>query len=158
MSTEGKEASLEDSAKETLLHIKKVNEFIIKFAQILLERGTVHDNSKLDPPEKELFDRYTHRLRDAIYGSEQYNNFLSELKPALIHHYQNNSHHPEHYENGIDGMDLFDLVEMFLDWMAAGKRNKDGSILNSIEYGKTRFNMSDQLVNIFINTANNFKP
>jgi hypothetical protein len=74
------------------------------------------------------------------------------LKPALDHHYANNSHHPQFYKNGIDGMNLLDLVEMFFDWKAATERTKDGDIRKSIEINSTRFNISPQLVSIFVNT------
>lgn len=42
---------------------------------------------------------------------------------------------------------------MFFDWKAAGERHKDGNILKSIEINKDRFGMSEQLVDIFKNTA-----
>jgi hypothetical protein len=67
--------------------------------------------------------------------------------------YQKNSHHPEHYENGVNGFDLFDLMEMFFDWKAAGERHADGNIYKSIEINKDRFKLSEQTVNIFTNTA-----
>jgi hypothetical protein len=75
------------------------------------------------------------------------------LEVALNHHYANNSHHPQHYENGINGFDLFDLMEMFFDWKAATERTKDGNIYSSIEYNKTRFEISEQICQIFKNTA-----
>lgn len=33
----------------------------------------------------------------------------------LDHHYQNNDHHPEHFELGINGMNLLQLLEMLAD-------------------------------------------
>ena len=145
-----------DSTSDTLKHIKRVNELLGIVAIEMIRRGNVHDNSKLASPEKELFDQETPLLKDLKFGSDDYKASLERLKPALDHHYANNSHHPQHYDNGIDGMDLFDIMEMFVDWKAAGERNKDGNILKSIEYNKTRFNMSDQLVNIFTNTAERY--
>lgn len=143
-----------DSTADTLIHIRQVQENLNKFAIALIKRGQIHDNSKLESPEKEMFDETTQRLKTAEYGSEEYKGFLKELKPALDHHYTNNSHHPEHYSNGIDGMSLQDLVEMYCDWKAAVKRTKDGDLLKSIEINSTRFNMSEQLVSIFKNTYN----
>lgn len=142
-----------DSSVDTLKHIKRVNELLIKFSSQLLERAMVHDESKLEPEEKELFDEYTPKLKDATYGSDEYKQFLIHLQPALQHHYKMNSHHPEHYPNGIDGMSLFDLVEMFCDWKAATERTRGGDISKSIEINKSRFSMSDQLVSIFKNTV-----
>lgn len=51
-------------------------------------------------------------------------------------------------------MNLMQLVEMWLDWCAACKRNKDGNILKSLEINKDRFKLSNQLYRILCNTAN----
>jgi len=145
-----------DSTADTLLHIKRVNELLIFAALELLKRAQVHDKSKLESPEKELFDELTPILKDLTFGSNEYQESLDRLKPALDHHYANNSHHPQYYENGIDGMDLFDILEMYIDWVAAGERTKGGNIRASIEINKHRFKMSDQLINIFRNTSNRY--
>ena len=142
-----------DSQAETLLHIKRVSQLLNEAAVKLIERGNVHDNSKLEEPEKSDFDRFTPILKTLTFGSEEYKNSLKELEVALNHHYANNSHHPQHYENGINGFDLFDLMEMFFDWKAATERTKDGNIYSSIEYNKTRFEISEQICQIFKNTA-----
>lgn len=149
-----------DSTADTLLHIKRVNELLLRFTVDLLYAAARHDDSKLKFPEKELFDKYTPLLKTLEYGSDAYKDSLEKLKPALEHHYKYNSHHPEYYKNGIDGMNLFDVVEMFMDWKAATERTKGGNLLKSIEINKTRFNMSEQLVSIFKNTydAMNFDP
>ena len=144
-----------NSESDTLKHIKRVSELLSMAVSELLRRGSVHDSSKLESPEKDFFDKYTPLLAASEYGSEEYKQMLKELKPGLKHHYEHNSHHPEHYKNGIDGMDLFDLIEMFFDWKAASERHNTGNIYKSIEHNKGRFSMSDQLVNIFINTSKN---
>ena len=142
-----------DSKADTLLHIKRVAELMTNASCELIKRANVHDNSKLESPEKEFFDEFTPKLKDSTYGSEEYKGFLSQLKVGLDHHYKNNSHHPEHYENGVNGFDLFDLMEMFFDWKAAGERHADGNIYKSIEINKNRLKLSEQAVDIFTNTA-----
>ena len=142
-----------DSKADTLLHIKRVAELMTNASSELIRRANIHDNSKLESPEKELFDEFTPKLKGCTYGSDEYKEYLKELKVALDHHYQNNSHHPEHYENGVNGFDLFDLMEMFFDWKAAGERHADGNIYKSIEINKDRFKLSEQTVDIFTNTA-----
>ncbi len=190
-----------DSKADTLLHIKRVAQLLTEAASELIKRANVHDDSKLESPEKELFDEFTPLLINSSYMDPLYNSFRESLKVALDHHYANNTHHPEHYDSwhcaicgqdrkesetwlstvteppvrfclpcsgghaiyetgfmpedfrpGINGMDLFDVLEMFFDWKAAGERH-NGNIYDSIEKNKDRFQMSDQLVSIFQNTA-----
>lgn len=142
-----------DSSIETLLHIKRVNHLLCLFAKKLIDRGMVHDNSKLVEPEKSAFDALTPELKGTTYGSPEYEESLKKLNVTLSHHYANNSHHPQHYPNGVNGMNLIDLVEMFLDWKAASERHSDGNIRRSIIINKERFELSDQLAEIFENTA-----
>lgn len=141
-----------DSTADTLKHIKKVNEFLIDFSVELLNRAKVHDDSKLESPEKELFDEFTPILEKVEYGSPEYKKSLEDLKPALDHHYEVNSHHPQHYHNGIDDMTLHDVVEMYCDWRAAVLRTKNGDMNKSIDINTERFKMSPQLAQIFKNT------
>ena len=46
-----------DSTAETLKHIKSVSDKLSIMAASLLHRAQVHDQSKLESPEKELFDK-----------------------------------------------------------------------------------------------------
>ena len=138
---------------ETIKHIEKVREVIRVFVNKLITRAVDHDKLKLESPEVEIFAEYTPKLADTTYGSEEYMQFLEEMKPALQHHYANYRHHPEHFEKGINDMNLIDLIEMFCDWMASSTRHNDGNLLKSIDVNATRFNMASQLKQIFINTA-----
>lgn len=144
-----------DSRGDTIEHKQRVKDLLDYCAEELERRGDVHDDSKLEEPEKSLFDEYTPKLAACTYGSAQYHAYFEGLKTALDHHYRHNSHHPEHYENGINGMDLFDLIEMFMDWKAASERHDDGDIYVSIEKNAKRFGISGQLVQILYNTVNN---
>ena len=141
-----------DSTAETLKHIRWVNRFLIDFSTELLKRAQEHDQSKLESPEKDLFDEMTPILEKVEYNSPEYKESLERLKPALDHHYLVNSHHPQHYPNGVDDMTLHDLVEMYCDWRAAVLRTKNGDINKSIDINGDRFKMSPQLVQIFKNT------
>lgn len=147
--------SMYDSTHDTELHIKQVRDLLYQSIMTIEERARNHDASKLKSPEKEMFDEYTEKLRGLTYGSDEYKATLKEMGVALAHHYENNSHHPEHYENGIDDMDLFDVLEMLCDWVAATRRHADGSVRDSLVINKTRFNISDQLYKIICNTAFN---
>ena len=145
-----------DSEAETRKHIARVNELLLLSVVELTKRAVVHDASKLTDAEKPFFDEETPKLKTLKFGSEDYYASLARLKPALDHHYSQNSHHPQFYENGIDGMDLFDLVEMLCDWKAAGERDAGGNILDSIEKNTYRFSITPQLATIFKNHAERY--
>ena len=138
---------------ETRKHILNVIKYIHIITGYLHERSVNHDKTKLESPEVELFTKTTEQLAGCTYGSEEYKQFLNDLKPALDHHYACNSHHPEHHVKGIDDMNLIDILEMVCDWKAATLRHNDGNLLKSIEHNSKRFNISPQLTNILNNTA-----
>jgi len=142
-----------DWKKETKKHIKRVKELLGGVEAELCLKGNSHDASKLKEPEAPVFAEYTSKLKDSTYNSPEYKQFLSEMKPALDHHYVNNPHHPEHFKNGIKGMSLIDLTEMLCDWKAASERHNDGSIDKSLKENKKRFGISDDLMSILTNTA-----
>jgi hypothetical protein len=141
-----------DSAEDTYEHIRQVSERLKSVCTELRERGRFHDLSKLGPEEKPIFDAVTPRLKGLTYGTDEYRASLKELGPALTHHYAENTHHPEHYPNGIAGMDLLDLIEMYCDWAAATLRTKDGDMAKGIEINIERFAIEGPLAEILRNT------
>ena len=141
---------------ETQKHIELVRKFIRLFTDKLTTRGVDHDRLKLKSPEVEIFTEFTPKLANTTYGSEEYKEFLEQMKPALEHHYANYRHHPEHFVDGVNDMNLIDLVEMICDWKASTLRHNNGNLLKSIEINAQRFGMSEQLTQILINTAKLF--
>ena len=139
----------------TLQHIARVNELLTFCAKDLLRRGKEHDESKLHSPEKELFDEMT-PLKHLEYGSDEYKEALEKLKPALDHHYLMNDHHPEYFENGMEDMNLLQLIELCVDWKASSERHTTGDIEKSMKINKERFGISDQLEKILLNTLKLF--
>lgn len=139
-----------DCTNDVIEHRKRVI-FWINFlaGDILKHRGNVHDASKLEQPEKDIFDEFTPKLKSLKFGSDEYKADLEKMGEGLKHHYKKNSHHPEFHKRGIDGMAIWDLVEMLADWMAAT------SVKNQpmdLDYLQGRFNLSPQLRNIITNT------
>lgn len=137
----------------TMHHIQMVGKFINSFIHELLDMALNHDQSKLKSPEVELFAEWTPKLAESTYGSPEYEEFRKNLGPALEHHYAKNRHHPEFHKNGINDMNLIDIVEMFCDWKAATMRHNNGNLRKSIEHNANRFNICPQLVKIFENTV-----
>lgn len=146
-----------DSRPETIAHATRVRELMIPLLHELDDRSREHDVSKTQPPEKEVFDEFTPKLKHSTYGSDEYRGFLESMREGLAHHYAANRHHPEHFENGINGMTLVDLIEMLVDWKAATERHDDGSLVRSLVIQQDRFQISDQLLMILENTARHFR-
>lgn len=157
-----------DSRPDTYAHIGRVRHYLGRAVANLIGRADAHDASKLVEPELEAFDRMTPLLATLTYGTDEYKASLAELGVALEHHYAANSHHPEHYPDGIAGMSLFDLVEMLVDWKAASERMRkpmpaapgrpdapqyDDDFLRSIGLNQERFGYSEELRSVLENTA-----
>jgi uncharacterized protein DUF5662 len=142
-----------DSIQDTLDHIHKVQVWIEEVRNRLMIRAANHDNSKLVEPEKSGYDQLVMKLADVVYGTDVYRAALAEAAPTIAHHYAQNTHHPEHWPDGIAGMSLLDVVEMLCDWKAASERTKQGSIAASLVHNKERFGISDQLYSILLNTV-----
>ena len=151
--------SLAECNEETRKHIAKVQYYIKLITDELTLRGLNHDLSKLTSPEVEIFAKNTRKLARLKFQSEdgevseEYKQSLANIQEATAHHYAVNRHHPEHYPNGVNGMDLVDIVEMLCDWKAASLRQHDGNLLKSIEANAKRFNINKQLLEILENTA-----
>lgn len=137
---------------DTFLHIRDVVKNLNVVIKDLLSRAEIHDDSKFESPELEIFSEAT-LLSDIEYGSKEYKENMQTIRPAIDHHFSKNRHHPQHWPNGIEDMTLTDLVEMLADWKAATKRNKNGNIVKSIEVNAQKFNISPQLRKILENTA-----
>lgn len=84
-------------------------------AKALLERGKIHDNSKISCEDElralSMIINDKSSLKDAKTP-------LSQLKKDSIKlHWKHNTHHPEHFETCID-MSKLDIMEMVCDWYA----------------------------------------
>ncbi len=143
-----------DTFRKIVEHIALVQRLLLSAQIELARRITTHDRSKLSAPELELYCQATDKLESMTYGTPEYETLRQELLgDALGHHFAHNRHHPEHFENGIEGMNLFDVLEMLIDWMAATNRHADGDINRSFEVNRQRYDISLQLERIMKNTV-----
>jgi len=138
---------------ETQKHQFQVYRILLGVIEEFHKRILSRDQSKLLPSEADIFTEFTPKLKNSTYGSDEYNGFLKEMKVGLDNHYAESRHHPEHYKDGIDGMNLVDVLEMLCDWKAATMRHDDGNIYRSLEINRERFGISDQLLTILQNTV-----
>ena len=144
---------MSDQRYKTIRHIEVVRNYLNTCIKELLHRQEQHDQSKFDPEEALRFDAVKIELRDVTFGSDEYFTILNSIQPALDHHYKRNRHHPQHFENGINDMNLIDLLEMIVDWKSSSLRHDNGDIIQSIDINQKRFGYSDELKQILINTA-----
>jgi hypothetical protein len=143
-----------DSLKTVIqAHQRKVQTLINLGIGELWKRYLEHDRSKLESPEYEIFNAHFDEFSRAEYGTAHYFEMLAKVSLAISHHYEVNRHHPEHFPDGIAGMDLIDLFEMLCDWMAATSYGTNGNLAKSIKVNTQRFNLSDQMVRVLENTA-----
>lgn len=146
-----------DSRPDTFIHSFRVGQLIVhRMASDLLQRAVSHDWTKTHSPEVEIFDEFTPKLKEMEYGTQEYKDCLVAMGDGLKHHYSHNRHHPEFHDDGINGMTLVDLMEMLADWKAATERMKNGDLAKSLEIQKERFGISDQLMGILTNTAQQY--
>ena len=136
----------------TLVHKVRVGHYMVAFAARILYRAFWHDNSKLRQPELAVFADAPTGPYDTPYASPQYFENLEKLSQALLHHYAHNRHHPEHYDKGVSGMNLLDLVEMVSDWQATTNSHDGSNLRNIVTASQQRFGMSDDLSAILYNS------
>jgi len=87
----------------------------------MLERLFVHDASKFNWDEwRDYYDRFIGSLKGQPASDD--------FKRALIHHYNSNDHHPEHWllhnsDGSVDAIEMPKLaaLEMIADWMGASE-------------------------------------
>lgn len=147
----GNEADMNiyDCTKDILEHKEKVLYWMRRFWTQIEGRAKYHDDSKLkNKAEKNMFDIWTPELKKREFGSPEYKEALIQMGEGLKMHYQANRHHPEHYENGIEGMTLVDIIEMVSDWIAAASAR--GTYVD-LDKAAERFGISEQLVRIIAN-------
>lgn len=139
---------------EAYQHIMRVAHLLNEFSMTLINRGMAHDASKFDDEEIVPLSEMKRIIEDE--GEVAYGSVTDDARKAMLrgmtdHHYKRNSHHPEHYESGVDGMTLFDLVEMFCDWKAASERH--GRPHMGLNKACERYEVSRQLQRVMENTA-----
>jgi hypothetical protein len=134
-------------------HIGQVRKNIVKLCLELLRRANHHDDSKLKQPESKAFASIIPKLAGTKFGTKKRDQVIDSIKPAVEHHFEANRHHPEHFKNGVDGMNLVDVMEMVSDWVAAAKGDPDSDVTKSINVCLKKYEIDDQLGKIIKNTV-----
>ena len=146
------DGAIERSKAIAMIHKAVVSMLIGGAIRELGERSLMHDNSKLIAPELEGYAELVPKLQRTEYGSPEYHAVLEEMAPVIAHHVENNRHHPEFHEDGVDGMNLIDFLEMAIDWYAASTRSSS-TFEEGLEHNIKRFKLSPQTAAIIRNSA-----
>ena len=90
---------------------------IAKVRGIPLKQLLVHDTSKFS---REEYQTYRKKFRP-LEGEDELPQ--SQWDEALVHHYNSNQHHPEHWRIGNRPIPMPDryIKEMIADWLGAGR-------------------------------------
>jgi hypothetical protein len=147
------ETNNEQVTKDIMNHKEKVLKYLNQIISNFTKRGISHDDSKLQSPEKEYYDKYSPEFWKTKYMSDEYKAIQAKMWPGIEHHITNNTHHPEAFEHGVKGMSFLDLMEMLADWKAASERNNATSFIEGMKINKDRWNISDDLYDAMINTV-----
>lgn len=140
-------------------HRFRVFQYMNAIAQEVMQRGNNHDSTKLHSPELEIYARNVDEFDKHPFNSEGYNKAKAVIKEATDHHFKHNRHHPEHFPDGIEGMNLVDLLEMVCDWKSATLNHPEqpGDMYNSLKVAVDRYNISPQLALVLYNTMRDFR-
>lgn len=136
---------------EVMEHRMKVQIMMNRMSREFIARGNRHDNSKLKSPEKEIYSQYNEALHVAKYGTPEYNELMVKIEPAVIHHYAENDHHPEHFKDGIYNMNLPQIIEMLADWVAAAN-SKGTNVIDDLPTLMENHGIPENFYTIFVNT------
>lgn len=136
-------------------HIIRVRKHIATFVQLLINRSLNHDNSKLQEPEFTWWNEMDKEPRYP-YGSEEYKDKTKRWKKVFKHHYSNNRHHPEFYEDGVNDMTLVDIVEMMCDWLGYKQNVSVTEAFNICDEQMKRYNISNELRQVIFNTLHRY--
>ena len=125
--------------------------------QIVLDeveyRQAAHDQSKLSDEEFSTYAKVIPQLKGKQFGSPEAKAIVKELGPALQHHYAENRHHPEHFEKGIAGMHLIDMIEMICDWKAVSVAKGNDLKTGMVKVLFPKLGITEPLATILLNTA-----
>lgn len=146
-----------DHLSDLVDHKARVAGYMQHVANDLFRRASVHDNSKFGPEEFGPYDAAFPELQKYPYGSAELKAVYQSIKPALKHHFEANDHHPEHFERGVNAMNLIQLIEMLCDWLAASERSQT-PFMQGFEMNKERFGLDEQLFEVLRNTVMQIAP
>lgn len=153
-----------ETVREVIKHRQSVNKKLNFLSKEISKRGEEHDLSKLQYPEINWLIQMDKEPKYE-YGTKEYFQKMKKWNKFFVHHYTNNRHHPDHFQEGVYGMTLVDLCEYISDIISYYDEMHVGDAIKTIEKQKERFKLDEQLSQILKNTlieyfswVGNYKP
>ena len=137
---------------DTIQHVSEVKENLEDILSDLRKRAEAHDRSKFADPEFSTFVSTRPEFKKANYGTPEYEAVCVKAKVGVDHHYAENRHHVGFHENGVDDMNLMDLLEMLADWKAASRRSPDLTFEDSLPRAFKKYEMDETIQRLMTNT------
>ena len=125
-------------------HIMMVQRLLRHVARQLLDRADNHDLSKLAPDELGGMIEIDAIADKLGLNSPEYMAALSG--EAIKLHWRRHSHHPEYHLNRVEGMDIFDLIEMVCDWKVANQVRGHPEWKKSVDMMAERLSLSPEYI------------
>jgi hypothetical protein len=146
-----KEEQADDTIKHILKHRESVRNKLNFLASELDKRAEKHDESKLMQPELNWLIQMDKEPRYQ-YGTPEYFDKMKKWQKFFKHHYAENRHHPDHFQNGIYDMNIVDICEYITDIISYYDEMHVDDALKTLETQKERFGFDEQLYQILKNT------
>lgn len=140
-----------NTVNSILKHRENVKSRLLFLADELYQRAYHHDDSKLQAPEIGWLIEMDKEPRYP-YGSPEYFDKMKRWDKFFRHHYKFNRHHPDHFQDGISGMNLADLCEYIVDIISYFEELHVGEALDTVNKQADRFGLDEQLIQILKNT------
>ena len=138
-------------------HQQKVGAVMQKVISELMDRALKHDDSKFTTQQLRdnlvtLPDKWGIQAEGHGYHSPEQEEHRKRFAPEIHRHRSAHPHHPEHFGNDVNKMNLIDLMEMLCDWYASAP-----DIDQSIDENSCDYKIDPHITQILKNTARKLK-
>ncbi len=138
-------------------HQQKVGAVMLKVINELIHRALTHDASKFTTQQLRdnlvtLPDKWKIQEAGHGYHSPEQGEHRKRFAQEIHRHRSAHPHHPEHFGNDVNKMNLIDLMEMLCDWYVASP-----DIDQSIHENSRDYKIDPHISQILKNTARKLK-
>lgn len=133
-------------------HRALVHDKLATVSREINTRARRHDQSSLSGTELRIYKEHFDELQKYPIFDPRRDIVLSKMRVAIAYHHEANDHHPEHFTNGIDDMNLLQLMEFVADVMSQSEQNGI-DVYEILPLLKDQYDISNQLYQVILNTV-----